>query len=95
MKVKKYGSFNLNPTELQFAIVIQVLVGEIKEEKIQYRFVTEIDRQSKIWKAENQKEAVYFDSRSVAQDFCMCMKSNGVSAFVVEVLGRNMLKNWW
>ena len=44
---------------------------------------------------ENKKEAYLFEDRHIAQEICACMMLNGTSAFVVECLGKNKLKNWF
>ena len=96
MKIKKYGGFEMvSGSELNFAIVVKFLVGEVEEEKLVYRFITGVDRQSRRWEIENKKSAYLFSDRSVAQAVCACMLQNGMDAFVVECLGKDKLKNWF
>ena len=105
MKIKKYGGFEMvSGSELNFAIAIRVVVGKVvekgntesyEEERIEYRFITKIDRKNYSWEIENNKFAYLFEDRSIAQEICACMIQNGTYAFVVECLGKDKLKNWF
>ena len=82
MKIKSYGNFNFkNYANLYYGVIVETGKGK--------KFITQLDRLAKTWKAEDNKRPYLFDNIKQARDLNYCLLLNGYIANVVEFLSFN------